>query len=85
MKICTVMLASFLSCMLIFSASACPHGTHLVGGEASHHKGGRCLKGPAEGGSRILKNLRSSEKQAEKSSKNDRDYQKVRVNEKKKS
>ncbi|TKK23448.1 hypothetical protein EcCFBP13530_04650 [Enterobacter cancerogenus] len=30
------------SAMLAFSATACPQGTHLIGGTGSHHKGGHC-------------------------------------------
>lgn len=43
-KIIVVSVLSLLVSLVSISASACPKGTHPVGGTGSHHKGGTCKK-----------------------------------------
>lgn len=40
-KLLTVLMVAS-SAMLTFSATACPQGSHLVGGTGPYHKGGHC-------------------------------------------
>lgn len=76
MRICTALLISILSGVMVFSATACPKGTHLVGGEGSHHKGGHCIKGTTEYTSGAPEATHRSVKQTDKTSHNDRRYEK---------
>ncbi|TKK12446.1 hypothetical protein EcCFBP13530_23700 [Enterobacter cancerogenus] len=76
MRICTAMLISALSGVMVFSAAACPLGTHPVGGEGSHYKGGHCTKRAAEYTRDAPEATHRSVKQTDKTSRNDRKHKK---------